>query len=191
MNTPAHVAASLLVWRKEPGWAAATAVTIGAILPDLPMFGFYAYQKTVGSSEKQIWNELYFRDDWQLLFDLFNSIPIALVLIFVCYIVGFRFGLLLAASALLHMVCDLPLHHDDAHRHFLPLTNWRYESPLSYWDPRHFGLIFIWIELAFAIASCFFIGLRGEQLPMRIVAWCTLAIYFLFIGLAILVMIWM
>lgn len=152
---------------------------------------FYAYQKTVGSSEKQIWTDLYFREDWQLLFDLFDSIPIALVLIIVCYIFGLRFGLLLAASELLHLVCDLPLHHDDAHRHFLPLTNWRYESPLSYRDPRHFGLIFIWVELAFAIASCFFVGLRGEQSPIRIFAWCTLAICFLFIGLAILVLIWM
>ena len=39
MNTPAHIAASVLVWRNEPGWANATAVTLGAVLPDLPMFG--------------------------------------------------------------------------------------------------------------------------------------------------------
>ena len=46
MNTPAHVAASLLVWRKEKGTMAASAVVLGALLPDLPMFGFYGYQKS-------------------------------------------------------------------------------------------------------------------------------------------------
>ena len=132
MNTPAHIAAGLLVWRNEPGWSGATAVTVGAILPDLPMFGFYAYQKFAAVSERQIWNELYFLNEWQLLFDLFNSMPIAIALLAICYFLGFRFGVLLAASSLLHMVFDLPLHHDDAPRHFLPLTNWRFESPISY-----------------------------------------------------------
>lgn len=184
MNTPAHVAASLLVWRNEPGWAGAAAVTVGALLPDLPMFGFYAYQKIIGSSEKQIWSEFYFQEDWQLLFDLFNSIPIAIILIAICYFCGFRFGMLLAASALLHMLCDLPLHHDDAHRHFLPLTTWRFESPVSYWDPKRFGQIFMWLELAFSLASCIYVGWWGDQWPMRIVAFGTLAIYFAFIAFA-------
>lgn len=185
MNTPAHVAASLLVWRNRPGWWSAAAVTVGAVLPDLPMFGFYAYQKMVGSSERQIWNKLYFSDDWQLLFDVFNSIPIAVALIVAFHLLGFRLGVLLAASALLHMICDLPVHNDDAHRHFLPFTNWRFESPLSYWDPRHFGAVFVWIELGFAILSSLYVGLRGESLPMRVVAWSTVAIYGPVIGLVV------
>jgi hypothetical protein len=34
---------------------------------------------------------------------------------------------------------DLPVHHDDAHPHFWPLTLWTFASPVSYWDPAHFG----------------------------------------------------
>ena len=45
MNTPAHVAASVLAWRNEAGWGSAAAVTIGALLPDAPMYVFYAYQQ--------------------------------------------------------------------------------------------------------------------------------------------------
>jgi hypothetical protein len=164
-------------------------VTLGALMPDLPMVGFYAYQKIVGSSEQDIWSTLYFKDSWQLLFDLFNSIPLASVLCGICYFCGFRWGALLAASALLHMFCDLPLHHDDAHRHFLPFSQWRFESPVSYWDPKHYGRIFMWTEFAFAVGACFFVAWTGEHWPMRIVAFATLAIYLLFVVFA--VVMWM
>lgn len=106
MNAPAHVAASLLIWRNEPGWGAATAVTVGALLPDAPMFAFYGYQKFIaGRSESDIWSTLYFDDRWQLFFDIFNSIPLMLLVIGVCYLFGFRLGVLLGASVLLHLCC--------------------------------------------------------------------------------------
>lgn len=185
MNTPAHIAASLLFWRKEPGWSAAAAVTAGAILPDLPMFGFYAYQKANETSENKIWSELYFHENWQLLFDIFNSIPAAFALTILFQLLNFRIGSLLMASALLHMVCDFPVHNDDAHRHLIPFSNWRFLSPVSYWDPKHFGGIFVWFELVFAISSCSFVAFRSDQLPMRVVSCCTLAVYFLFICFAV------
>lgn len=153
------------------------------------MFGFYAYQKLCGSSEKLIWSEHYFQPDWQLFFDVFNSIPIALTIIALCYYFGLRLVMLIAASALLHMLCDLPLHHDDAHRHFLPLTNWRFESPLSYWDPKHFGVIFMCLELGGAIASCIYVVFRSKHTPMRVIAKINLAIYLAFTCFAI--VIWM
>jgi hypothetical protein len=178
MNTPAHIAASLLVWRNASGWAAASAVTVGAILPDAPMFGFYAYQKLVaGAAESQIWSSEYFRDDWQLFFDLLNSIPLAMLGIVISRLIGFRWGALMFSSALLHLFCDVPVHHDDAHRHFLPLSLWRFESPVSYWDPDHFGQYFIAIELLFAVVGCAYVGWTGKDFPMRTVAVTTLLLY--------------
>jgi len=47
----------------------------------------------------------------------------------------------------------LPVHHDDGHRHFFPLSDWRFESPVSYWDPAHYGHIFLWIELLLVAAG--------------------------------------
>ena len=189
MNTPAHIAASLLVWRKETGWAAASAVTIGAILPDAPMFGFYAYQKFVaGTSESQIWSTEYFRDDWQLFFDLCNSIPLAIVGIVISRLIGFRWGVLMFGSALLHVCCDFPVHHDDAHRHFLPLTDWRFESPVCYWDPEHFGQYFLIGEFLFAVIGCAYVGWTGKDFPMRAVALTTLMLYA--IGIVFAVVVW-
>jgi hypothetical protein len=83
MNTPAHLAASLAVWNKENHWSNAFAVAFGAVLPDLPMFGFYIYQKAIGSSERLIWTELYFKEHWQYIFDIFNSLPLAVGLFLV------------------------------------------------------------------------------------------------------------
>lgn len=178
MNTPAHIAASLLIWKDETGWRSASAVVIGAVLPDAPMFGFYAWQKlVVRQSENEIWSRLYFHDSWQLFFDVFNSIPLMLLVIAVSHWLGFRWGVLLGASALLHLVCDLPVHHDDAHRHFLPFTNWRFASPVSYWDPRHYGLVFMILELAFAVGACVYVGWKGENIAMRSVAYGTLTLY--------------
>jgi hypothetical protein len=190
MNTPAHIAASLVVWRNEVGWAPASAVTIGAILPDAPMFGFYAYQKLVaGAAESQIWSTEYFRDDWQLFFDLFNSIPLAMLGIVICHLLRFHSGRLLFSSALLHLLCDLPVHNDDAHRHFLPMTNWRFDSPVSYWDPSHYGLYFAIGELLFAVIGCAYVGRKGKDFPARAVAVTTLCLYA--VGIAFALVVWL
>ena len=188
MNTPAHVATSLLVWRHESGWPAASAVTIGAVLPDAPMFAFYAYQRVLaGRSEQDIWSTLYFDEEWQLFFDLFNSIPLLLLAVFVARRWGNRWVQLLGLSAVVHACCDLPVHHDDAHRHFLPLTTWRFESPLSYWDPAHFGHIMIWLELAFAVASSGFVYVNAKSLALRRCASGILVLYAFAVVVAILV----
>lgn len=190
MNTPAHIAASLLVWRNATGWGAASAVTIGAILPDAPMFGFYAYQKLVaGATESQIWSSEYFREDWQWFFDLFNSIPLAMLGIVIARLLHFHWGKLMFSSALLHLLCDLPVHNDDAHRHFLPLSHWRFESPVSYWDPAHFGQYFLVAELLFAVVGCAYVGWKGKDFPMRTVAVTTLLLYAF--GIAFAVVVWL
>lgn len=46
---------------------------------------------------------------------------------------------LLAVSAILHLAFDFPFHHGDAHAHFWPISDWRFVSPVSYWNPDHFG----------------------------------------------------
>ena len=46
-----------------------------------------------------------------------------------------------------HSLLDIPVHNDDAHRHFFPLTDYRFMSPLSYWDPNHYGRFVALFEL--------------------------------------------
>jgi len=46
----------------------------------------------------------------------------------------------LSAAAMLHTLIDIPLHVHDGPLLLFPL-NWtlRFHSPISYWDPNHFG----------------------------------------------------
>jgi hypothetical protein len=53
---------------------------------------------------------------------------------------------------LLHSALDLPVHTDDAHRHFLPLSAWQFHSPVSYWDPRSYGRQVAALEIAAGLA---------------------------------------
>ena len=139
MNTPAHIIvnAALLGHRRVPReWMAAA---LGGALPDVPMFAFYFLEKVLKrESEGEIWKH-YFDPSWQHLFDVFHSIPLMGLLTWIAWRFKSSVGTVLGGSMLLHAVEDLPLHHDDAHRHFLPLSDWRFESPISYWDPQYYG----------------------------------------------------
>ena len=54
-------------------------------------------------------------------------------------------------SMICHSLLGLPVHNDDAHRHFFPFSNHRFISPLSYWDKNHYGAIVALIEMALVI----------------------------------------
>jgi len=188
MNTPAHVIASCVALPHKPGLRATSALLLGAVLPDLPMVVFYGYQKIAGRAEQEIWAKatgLYFDSDWQLLFNWFNSLPLALVVMLVCWRMHWQWGLLCAASAALHMLCDLPLHNDDAHAHFLPFTHWKFISPVSYWDFKHWGWIAAPVELTLTMAGSLYLLLPRRPASLRVVGAVTLAVYAAFIGMAL------
>ena len=178
MNTASHIAASLFCWRKETKKTAVFAIVFGAMLPDLMMFYFYGYQKFIANrTESEMWSTLYFDPSWQLSFDVFNSIPVTLLFLLIAKKFGWRFIYILSGSALLHMCFDLPLHHDDGHRHFLPFSHWRFASPISYWDPQHFGHIITFIEVAVSAAIFIFIWKKNRSKPMRIVTFLAFCVY--------------
>ncbi len=111
-------------------------------------------------SEGQIWRVEYFRPAWQLVFDGFHSIPLALIGL-VVMLKAKRTGVaLLFVSIALHALEDLPVHHDDAHRHFLPFSNFRFISPVSYWDNDHFGAIAGSIEFILMITASLYLFSR-------------------------------
>ena len=172
MNTPTHIMMSVAALTrrtdqigqdKPVGPSYVTAAALGAFIPDAAMFVFYAVEKLIlGSSEREIWSSRYFLPRWQDFFDLFNSLPIVLLGLLIAWRLSRGWWMVLFASMLLHIICDLPLHHDDGHRHFWPLSDWRYKSPVSYWDPNHFG-IQAGIGELFLFVGCYLVAMRKHQ----------------------------
>lgn len=184
INTGAHL---LISWAllSHTRWGKITAaILIGAFLPDALMFVFYAYQKIIlAVPEQKIWQEAYYQPFWQNIFDVFNSIPLIIAALLVAYYKKWLFLQALTISMLIHCALDFPLHNDDAHRHFFPLSDWRFESPVSYWDPAHYGHYMVWFEILLIIASFIFIIRRRQEKVSRILAILLLivnAIFFLF-----------
>ena len=161
MDTGAHIICNLVVQSRSSESRIFAAVLIGAILPDLPIMLFYAWESLViNSAESEIWSELYFLSGWQNFFDTFNSLPLIAVLLALGIYFKKQLISVLALSMALHVLLDLPFHHDDAHRHFFPFSDWRFFSPVSYWDPKYHGDIMHIVQIVIVIIGLVVLWLR-------------------------------
>ncbi|MBQ14462.1 MAG: hypothetical protein QGG67_19605 [Gammaproteobacteria bacterium] len=181
MNTPIHAVLNLTLLNSKNDASKVLcfqAVLLGALLPDLPMFYFFVVESLInGEPPSAVWGQLYFQPGWQNLFDTFNSIPFVLLGLGVAYYYCATFWLYLFLSMLLHILCDLPLHHDDGHHHFFPFSSWRFDSPVSYWDPRYYGRIFRVIEMIIAIGGSVILYRRASAKLMKSTFVAVAAIY--------------
>jgi hypothetical protein len=132
------------VFGRGPGRGrAALAAAAGGLTPDLAAFALVLWAAARGMDGQTIFREAYFSAPWQAVMAPFHSAPLWLALLVLSWSLGRPSATAFAGSALLHQAFDLPLHADDPHRHLWPLSDWRFHSPVSYWDPRHSGA---WIQ---------------------------------------------
>lgn len=159
MNTPTHAILNLAILGKKAFPQANLIIAIGGIFPDIPIFIFYFWAKFIQRlPESQIWREAYYQPFWQNITALFHSIPIACIGVAIAYFLNSPMAQVFCLSLILHSLLDLPVHHDDAHRHFFPFSNYRFISPISYWDTRHYGgivMIIEWISVIVGSVYCF------------------------------------
>ena len=160
MNTVAHAVVGLAVLSRQDSHKRTATIVAGALIPDLAIILFYAWHRIIGTSEDLIWSIEYFRPTWQAFIDSFNSIPVIAIGLVLCWKI--RHGLIWAlfASMMLHCLTDLPVHHDDGHRHFFPFSDWRFVSPISYWDSNHYGHWFSLFEALLVSLLCAFLWIR-------------------------------
>jgi len=169
MNTPAHLLVSAAALGKGASRRGLAFILAGALLPDLPMFLFYLWQRLVlDAPERLIWGQRYFEAGWQSFFDLFNSAPLALAGLAAGWLLASRDLRLFFSAMLLHFAMDLPLHHDDGHAHLFPFSSWKFASAVSYWDPRHLGGLGAGIELAVVLASAAVLIRRARHRVSRV-----------------------
>ncbi|MEL7284115.1 MAG: cobalamin biosynthesis protein CobQ [Pseudomonadota bacterium] len=180
MNTVAHmvIAAAALSRPQSPkrNWA----VLLGAFVPDASMFVFFAWSRIQGWSGEETWSVQYWNEPWQTLGAVSNSFVLFGVLLLLALHRKWVLVSAACAAALIHLALDFPLHADDAHRHFWPVSNWRFFSPVSYWDPDYNGwlggviesvftlgaLIVLWVRFTSTRWRAVFLGLASVQVLM-------------------------
>jgi hypothetical protein len=138
-------------------------IMAGALLPDLPLLVFFVYFSYVDvHTQAQIWNICYYYPEWQAAINLFHSFPLWGLLAVVAAVLKRPRLALFGLAGLLSSFEDLLLHNDDAHAHFWPISDYRFASPVSYWDPEFHGSMASLGEIMVVIAATLWLWPRIE-----------------------------
>ncbi len=160
MNTPAHLLIGAALFGKRDNIRLLGGALLGGLLPDVSLYllaGFSIFILNI--SPNVVFGELYFSDTWQTIFSIDNSFFVWGILLAIAIKSQSKFFIALTTSAVLHVVSDFALHHDDARAHLWPLSDWRFESPISYWDSNHHAFYVIPVEgILCAIATVYLLA---------------------------------
>ncbi|MFY8152858.1 MAG: hypothetical protein ACOVOI_12300, partial [Hyphomicrobiales bacterium] len=130
-------------------------------MPDLPAILMVVWAlRVAGDTPAHVFGTLYFSEAWQAILGPTHSFPLWGAALIVALWLRSATAQAFFASGLFHSICDFFLHHDDPHRHFWPLSDWRFASPVSYWDPAHYGDVFRLVELGMVAAAILYLLAR-------------------------------
>ena len=165
MNTPAHLLIGAAVFGRPVQSKILLAAFAGALLPDLSLYvmavtALYILAIPPG----RVFNELYYSDAWQTVFAIDNSFLLWGALLGVALWRHVPWAIALTGAALVHVLLDFPLHHDDGRPHFWPLSSWVFESPISYWDRAHGAGWIAPLEACVAIIAAIVLWVRRVPL---------------------------
>lgn len=162
-------------WQITLGW-------LGGFFPDASVFLMVGMARMSAPGAGGLWRQpdgMYWQQPWQTLSAISNSIPLWAAMCVVGFLLfkkverlkGLGLGLLIFGSAALaHVLCDFPVHTDDAHVHFWPFSDWRFHSPISYYQRDHFGGEFSIFEMALNLGLVVYLVTHFRQWPVRILA---------------------
>lgn len=154
MHTPGHVLLNLALLGNIVGHEGA--VVAGALVPDVPIVVLYLRERLRGTPTETIWSVCYQRKHWLAVIHGAHSTP------------GCAWDLYRLAHA--RSICDvlflqcigtrsvrLPTARRGCPPSPVPLSNYRFISPWSYWDHRHHGRVVALIEAVVAVTCSGFI----------------------------------
>lgn len=168
MNTLAHVVVACAALNRRQAPKRNLAVVAGALIPDASMFVFFAWSRIRGWSGDETWNVRYWMEPWQSLGAVSNSFIVFGGVLALSLWRKWPLIAVAAVAALLHIALDFPLHADDAHRHFWPVSDWRFNSPISYWDPARNGRMGGLIETITVLVASIFLWRRFHSFRPRL-----------------------
>jgi membrane-bound metal-dependent hydrolase YbcI (DUF457 family) len=197
MNTQSHVLLGVALFSRREVPGTGIAAVMGSLAPDLPLYALFAIARMSGYSNSQFFRDMYWREPVPTMMGASHSFIIYGVLLLVGLVLwrrqegpGFaagwakphraRFGQLLSVfslAALIHALFDFLLHNDDAHMQFWPLLRWQFHSPVSYWNPAHYGNYWGLAEAALGIVCAVVIWRRYPKPWVRVLCAVAIAMY--------------
>lgn len=168
MNTPAHLIIGTAVFANPSRHGTYVAALLGALAPDVSLYVMVAVSIWgMGISAETVFRELYYSDAWQQVFAVDNSFVLWSALLALGIWQASPRAKAFAGGGLLHLAFDFPLHTHDARMHFWPVSDWVFESPVSYWDRSAHAGIFGPIEFALSLICAVWIWRRFQQIAIR------------------------
>lgn len=184
--TQTHLLIAAALFARPGGYRRNTAVLVGALIPDAAIYVLVVYAAINKIPRNTLWSETYWADSWQIWVTIGNSAPLYLCLLLAALVLAApkdrrprwqSLPALLAIAALTHLAGDLPLHNDDAHIHFWPLTDWRFHSPVSYWDLNHHAGVFAPLEMLLGLSLMGLLFRRFKGCATRIALGLAMTLY--------------
>ena len=168
VNTPAHLILGAAVFARPHAASVTAGALAGSLLPDISLYAMASFALFVQKIPPSVvFGDLYFSQEWQNVFAVDNSVFVWLCVAALGYWLRRGWLAVLGAAAILHLAADFPLHHDDGRPHFWPFSDWIFSSPVSYWDPAHYGQIAGALEAALCLVLCIALFRRFRGLPAR------------------------
>lgn len=196
MNTQTHVIMGAVLFGRglsRKAWAGA----LGGVIPDLPMILIVLTLKLAGVPARVIFGEMYWQNWWQTTNAIGHNFWLWSGLVIIGLVMRDRLSSsvrsfdnwtlvsLFAGSALLHTAIDFFCHREDAHMSFWPVTRWKFMSPLSYYDPAHYGTYVSVFELVMGLCLAFILfrqfrsGVLRSLLALAIAMYIAVPAYFI------------
>ena len=168
MNTPAHAIFGAAVFGRAGDFRVTTAAIAGGLVPDLPLMTMVGWSLWVrGVSPEMVFGTYYFSEDWQAVFSIDHGFFIWGAALLLAILLRRPVLLAFAGSGFLHALVDFFVHHDDARAQFWPLTSWKFQSPISYWDRAHYGQYVGPLEIVISLGLCVLLWRQFHRMPAR------------------------
>lgn len=174
MNTQTHLLVAAALLAKPDAPQRNIALIIGALLPDFAIFILFGWAMLTGVSQGELWGRIYFSEPMLTFTAIGNSAPLYGAIALLAWVYArWRAGAplptlplltVLGLAALSHLALDFPVHVDDAHPHFWPITEWRFRSPVSYWNNNHHAQ---WVSVVELIAALGLLTLLWRRFKAR------------------------
>lgn len=168
MRTFSHAIVTTAIGRKaEVGRGSLLAFVLGSVLPDLPVgvLMVLALLKNPDMEEAMVIMDRAFYSSpfWITL----HNTPHSFVAMGVISLLGYmllqkrlgRWLLWYAAGTVLHIFIDVFTHATDGPLFLYPLSDYRFQSPVSYWEPAYYGEIFTLLEYGLDALLLLYLGI--------------------------------